>query len=509
MKQYLDNIRNGREVRESLASLCGLLRTAGDFALSAADAEALVVSARDLLTSDDPKIRKNAAKLLGILKGVPETGYSSDTLVFFEISDKETVDCLVEAYRGEQTRFVRSAYLEALRGRDISAHVDYLKEKLSALRETPVTDENRKHINEEIAALQRLLGDGEEAPQSHRFAGYGADNTILFVVNPFYREMFAESLGGMRKKVVNGGVVVRTSKLTEILTNRIWREAVFRVPDALTVPCDPYEAAVVLAGETVGEYIASRLRGEGPVRYRIDYRCRDESAKNKFIKRISQETDRLSGGKLRNEPGDYEVTFRISETEAGMCRLGILFAGLRDDRFAYRKETVAGSLHPTDAAAVIEAAKPYLTDNAQLLDPFCGAGTMIAERLKAGKVRSAFGVDTFGQAIEKARVNVKASNAWFIHRDFFDYRQDHMFDEIITNMPFREGGADDEIASVYRRFFRKIPEHLRESGTIVMVSHDPRLAEASIPADMTIEKKLPMRDRGEMAAYIIRFRGLA
>ena len=145
-----------------------------------------------------------------------------------------------------------------------------------------------------------------------------------------------------------------------------------------------------------------------------------------------------------------------------------------------------------------------MTD-AQVLDPFCGAGTMIAERMKAGQIRSAFGVDTYGPAIEKARGNVRSDRVWFVHRDFFDYRQDHRFDEIITNMPF--GDTDPEQTKLlYRRFFRRLPEHLRESGTLVMVSHDPKIAESTIPAEMTVALKIPMRERGEMAAYIIRFR---
>ena len=492
MKQYLENLQNGREVRESLAALCGLLRTSGE-KLSAEDAEAFVVIGRKMLSADDPKVRKNAAKLLGFL---------SD-------NSAETTQALVDAYATEQTLFVKSAYLEALAGRDVSAHLPYLQQSLSSLRSQPITDETRKHINEEIAVLAKIPGVSLEIASAHRFTGYNADNTILFVVNPCYREMFAEDLGGARKKIVGGGVVVRTMRLAEILQNRIWREAVFRVPDALSVPSDAYEAASALAGEIVGSYLSERLSGEGALRYRIDYRCRDDAAKNKFVKRVSQETDRLSGGRLSNSPGDYEVTFRISETDGDACRLGILFAGLRDDRFAYRKETVAGSIHPTDAAAVIEAAKPYLTDDSQVLDPFCGAGTMIAERRKAGRIRSAFGVDMFGPAIEKARVNVKADNVWFIHRDFFDYKQDHMFDEIVTNMPFREEGASDEIALLYRRFFRKLPEHLREAGTLVMVSHDPKIAEASVPSNMTIIRKIPMRERGDIAAFIIRFRQFA
>lgn len=486
MENYLENLKIGREVRESLAAACGLLRTNEGTAVSSEVREALLLYARHYLFSEEPKVRKNAAKLLSLLKDDSE----------------ESTELLVRAYQSENTRFVRSTYLEALENCDITKCREYFSKTLSGLLQTEVNEENRKHVNEEVAALRKLLG---ETAGKHRFTGYDADNTVLFVVNPCYCEMFAQAIGVVRKKVVNGGVVVRTTKLTEILQNRIWREAVFRVPEALAVSSDPYEAAKVLAGETVGAYLANRLSGTGAIAYRVDLRCRDAAGKERFLKRICQETDRLSGGKLVNVPGDYEVTFRISESGDDTYRLGVVFAGVSDNRFAYRRETVASSIHPTDAAAVIAAAKPYLISDAQVLDPFCGAGTMIAERMKAGRIRSAFGVDTFGPAIEKARGNVRSDRVWFVHRDFFDYRQDHRFDEIITNMPFGDADAE-QTKMLYRRFFRRLPEHLRENGTLVMISHDPKIAEASIPSEMDMVAKIPMRERGEMAAYIIRFR---
>ena len=48
MNQYIENINYGREVRESLASLCGLLRASGRSVLSQEEADALVLSARNL-----------------------------------------------------------------------------------------------------------------------------------------------------------------------------------------------------------------------------------------------------------------------------------------------------------------------------------------------------------------------------------------------------------------------------------------------------------------------------
>ena len=44
-------------------------------------------------------------------------------------------------------------------------------------------------------------------------------------------------------------------------------------------------------------------------------------------------------------------------------------------RFSYRKNVVAASIHPSLAAMLVSLAKPYLKENAQILDPFCGSST--------------------------------------------------------------------------------------------------------------------------------------
>lgn len=488
MKEFLENIKKGRGVRENLAPLCDFLRKNGAYSLTAAEKKEIPALGRTLLSHEDPKVRKNAAKLLRL---------SAE----FDDSPEETIAALYRAYESEQTLYVRSAYPEAMAGRDISAWKELLSERLESLRNTAVEEADRKHVNEETQVLAKLLSEKAK----HHFAGYALDNTILFVTQSCYREAFSETLGGMRKKIVAGGVIVRTTKSAEILPNRIWREAVFRIPEAMSIPSEPYEAAKVLAGNAVYAYLAARLKGEGAFAYRIDFRCRDESVKGKFIKRLSLETDRISGGRLINSPGDYEITFRISETEGSECRLGVVFSGLDDRRFSYRREAVAGSLHPTDAAYLMLRAKPYLAEDAQVLDPFCGVGTMIAERRKAGKIRSAFGVDTFAEAIEKARRNVRADDVWFVHRDFFDYTQDHMFDEIITNMPFDAEGETDAVRVLYRRFFAKVPEFLRKSGVIAMVSHNPALVRATLPEYLTVSEHFPMREKGEIAGFLIRY----
>ncbi len=54
---------------------------------------------------------------------------------------------------------------------------------------------------------------------------------------------------------------------------------------------------------------------------------------------------------------------------------------------------------------LVALAEPYLKENAQILDPFCGVGTMLIERDIRVPAREKYGIDIFGEAIRGAREN--------------------------------------------------------------------------------------------------------
>lgn len=65
---------------------------------------------------------------------------------------------------------------------------------------------------------------------------------------------------------------------------------------------------------------------------------------------------------------------------------------LKDTRFSYRKESYAAAMAPVQAALLMELSKPWLVDGAQVLDPFCGVGTLLVERVKAGNADPLYGL---------------------------------------------------------------------------------------------------------------------
>lgn len=99
-------------------------------------------------------MRRNAALVLGAME--------SDDLV----------RVLLNAYKKEDTLFVKSAYLKALLDLDYEEELPYLKERLQELDQEPVTEANQKHIREEAGMLQQLISQKEKR-KKHTFDGFG------------------------------------------------------------------------------------------------------------------------------------------------------------------------------------------------------------------------------------------------------------------------------------------------------------------------------------------------
>ena len=116
-----------------------------------------------------------------------------------------------------------------------------------------------------------------------------------------------------------------------------------------------------------------------------------------------------------------------------------------------------------------------MKEDAQVLDPFCGVGTMLIERHKAVRANSSYGIDIQEEAILKARENAEAARQviHFINRDFFQFTHDYLFDEVITNMPFKIGRlTDDGVYDIYKRFFQIIPDFLKKGSILILYTHN-------------------------------------
>lgn len=123
IEKYYEALQKRENLRENLVELRNRMKdetVRKQFASLTGDGRLLL----ELLEEEDPKVRKNAAMILG------------------ELRLAGAADALVTAYEREQTLFVKSAYLKALAYLDITAYQERLKERMEELLSyTPAIEE--------------------------------------------------------------------------------------------------------------------------------------------------------------------------------------------------------------------------------------------------------------------------------------------------------------------------------------------------------------------------------
>ena len=489
---YLDLLEQ-KGVRSNLSALRAKLREGADDGFDQEQVCAFIQEHEALffgfLQDEDAKTRKNAALLLG------------------DLQYQRAVDALYAAYERENTLFVRSAYLDALAQMDISDRLSEIKERLNVLAAQDVEEQNRKHVEEELRALRKIV-IRYEGIAKHRFDRRQKNNQVLLFCNKNGRETVRRMTGG---KVHPLGVFVETDDLVPLMQVRTYREMLFPLHEGKLTDVDPRVAAQEVCPSLVA-LCEKYHREEMPFYFRIE--CKSPMTldqKSQFAKRLGAELEHLSGGKLINSTSDYEVELRLIANREGRFFPCVKFYTLKDQRFSYRKNTISASIHPSLAALMMELAAPYLKEGAQVMDPFCGVGTMLIERDIRVPAGDKYGTDTFGEAIEKARENASLAGEQihYIHRDFFDFHHDYLFDEIVTNMPVRGKMTREELDRLYARFFDKALEILRKNAVIVMYTQEVGFVKKQLRLhrEYTLQQEYCLQDKKGFYLLIIGVRG--
>ena len=468
IKTEYNEICAGRDVRAHLIALRELIRDergkrelayliGGDFGCLTS-----------LLKHEDPKVRRNAALILGDME-------TEDVLPF-----------LFRAYEEEETRFVRPFYLKAMEKLDCGAYVSQLRRAREILSASEVTEENRKHIQEERLALTRLLQKYEKR-EKHTFTGCDLVDDVILLVNREQRDAAAAQITEGTVTGFPGGIRVRGGSLRELLALRTWTQWLLPIPAARPLSGDPLQIGKGLARLNLPYFLDRLCEGPEQYFYRLEIRSsRMDVRKGELIRKISSVLDPASGGRLQNDTSDYEVEIRLLEKKDGSFLPMLRLCMVKDARFAYRKHVTAESIAPQNAALCVQLALPYLREGAQVLDPFCGVGTMLIERNLRVRAGDMYGTDTLAEAVDGARENtaVLGFPVHYIHRDFFDFKHAYLFDEIITDMPGRSGAEKDkETARLYERFPQSAKTLLKEGAVLVLYSPLMDLLRRSFDAD--------------------------
>ena len=446
MKEIIGNLLKKENVRQNLSSLRQEIKDEN----ALAEALKLLAGEDELLVSfmgaEDAKTRKNAALLIGDLH-------------MSQLSDE-----VFKAYEAEQMRFVKGSYLAALSQLDCKELLPQLMERAKELEHMTVTAENRKHIEEELNEINKILIK-YNGIKHHTPVLEGVKAELLLMTNRLHREVVRRQIPVKDTKLHPLGVLVKTDNIPLIMQVRTFRKMYFTIHAASLLPKDAQEAAGLLAESDMYDILRRMHREGGPFYYRIE-----STADAAYQSRLAKAIDMHFAGRMINSPNDYDVVIKLIPTKNDNFFVCMRLCSIQDNRFAYRKNVLPTSMHPSQAALIVSLAKPYLKETAQIMDPFCGVGTLLIERAHLVPAREIYATDTYGDAITMGRENAAFAKTRinFIHRDFFDFKHDYKFDELITDMPVRNRQTKAEMELFYERFFDKAAEHLVSGGIIVM-----------------------------------------
>lgn len=169
----------------------------------------------------------------------------------------------------------------------------------------------------------------------------------------------------------------------------------------------------------------------------------------------------------------------------------------------YKQEHLPASLRPTVAAAMVRLAGASPGD--LVLDPMCGAGTIMAEQVELARQRGAGAVRVFGGDIEHAALRAAAANLRRFQPDLlarWDARKlplaDECMDRIIANPPFgRQLGAPDQLGPFYAKLVVECDRILKPGGRAVFLVGDAQpLLAATDTIGWRADKQLRIRVLG-------------
>jgi tRNA (guanine6-N2)-methyltransferase len=208
--------------------------------------------------------------------------------------------------------------------------------------------------------------------------------------------------------------------------------------------------------------------------------------------------------KPAEENAAVEVWLTIDGKRA-VCGLRLSDATMRHR--TYKGEHLPASLRPTVAAAMVRLAGAAPGDT--VLDPLCGAGTILAEQLALARQRRAGAVHVVGGDNDPAAARAAGANlrqagpGWRLAR--WDARRlplaDRSVDRVVTNPPFGvQLGDPEEIGPLYRAVVAEADRVLRPGGRAVfLVGTGALLQPPAAAAGWRPQRRVRLRVLGQPA----------
>jgi tRNA (guanine6-N2)-methyltransferase len=180
--------------------------------------------------------------------------------------------------------------------------------------------------------------------------------------------------------------------------------------------------------------------------------------------------------RLAKEEADVEFWLWLGGSEA-FIGMRLSDATMRHRR--YKQEHLPASLRPTVAAAMGWLARPTPQDI--VLDPLCGAGTIVIERCLLAPVERALGGDIREEAVAMAHRNARAAR---VRASWEEWDAQSLplekasVTRIITNLPFgKQIGSHAINVDLYNALIQEFGRVLTADGLLVALTSEDRLWE--------------------------------
>ncbi len=426
----------GEDPQAALSELCALAKS--ERVKKDLNARKERPDLRALLADPRPKVRKNAARLLGAL---------------YLPGDQSA---LQEAIEHEDTLYVLPSLLLAL-GQGAAAAGPFLRE-FAQKRAPSSRPEDAKHEAAIASALSAALSRADERPPLP-FLGFSAPHDALLTVHRGCEALLLDEAKerGIALERHPLGFFQKDADCAALFSLRCFSELL--LPALPGSRQTPGPAAALLAARPV----LCECLGEAEFyRYRLEVRAGRPEERQALRRSLLERLAPLTF--LKNSPSAYDFELRCEAQDPP--QLFLRFPGA-DRRFAYRKAAVPASIDPAVAAALVRFAKPFAKENARVLDPCCGSGTLLLERASASPCAALVGVDVDGQAVLAARQNFAAAGVVgrILHQDALRFSPAAPFDELYANLPFgTRVGSREGNDRFYAGLFARMDHLLAPNG---------------------------------------------
>lgn len=203
------------------------------------------------------------------------------------------------------------------------------------------------------------------------------------------------------------------------------------------------------------------------------------------------------------DEADIEFWLWLNGSEA---LLGLRLSDATMRHRTYKQEHLPASLRPTVAAAMSLLSHPTAQDI--VLDPLCGAGTILIERALLAPVKEVLGGDIRKEAVTMARRNAQAAGVR-AHWRVWDARklplESASVNRILTNLPFgKQIGTHEANTRLYAELAKEFQRVLAEDGILVTLTSEDRLWEAVLrDTGWRISKKMVLVVLGQPASIFV------